>query len=98
MTNVLLKWLKLPKYPKNHKMSKKKTPRYLLIDQNSFKISKMTKTTWKSLKWPKYPWNDLNEQSNHQNTPFAMANILLQTYNRMFEIENINIPSNFCKS
>ena len=44
MMNVLLKCPKGPKYPKNHKMSKK-TPPNLLIDQNRLKISKTTKST-----------------------------------------------------
>ena len=41
---------KSPKYPENHKLSKTKTPRNLLIDQNSLKSFKMTKITRKPQK------------------------------------------------
>ena len=46
---------KIAKISKNRKMSKKKLTRNLLIDQNSFKSSKMTKITQNPPKWPKYP-------------------------------------------
>ena len=59
---------KLPKYPQNHKMSKK-NPLNHIIDQNSPKIYKMTKITPKPLKWPKQPWNSLNKWSKDEN-PF----------------------------
>ena len=52
MTNVLIKW---PKYPKNHKMSKKNPP----------DISQLTKIALKSLKRTKQPENLYNDQ----NTP-----------------------------
>ena len=78
MMNVLLKCPKWPKYPKNHKMSKKNPPN-LLIDQNRLKISKTTKSTWKPLKWPKLPLKRLECAVNSPKYPFGitgMANIL----------------------
>ena len=45
-------------------MSKTKTPRNLLIQENSLKRSKTTKITQRTQKLPKYPQNGKNELSN----------------------------------
>ena len=50
IANIPSKSPELAKYPQNHKTSKEKKCRNLLIDQNSPKISEMTKITPKLLK------------------------------------------------